>query len=199
MIPRGGKADVSEKTLEFADFLDKKFPHFVNKTRNLEPCCRSVLDDYIRQEIVFHLHFAFDDSVGSGFCVELRCDRGINNGEFRSISQPNNFQIIRRDCDLDSSRQDATMFIDVCEFMQYPEEVCVTLIPTVVRLHSLDDAHSRVVYSSKSSPLQFCPKRVDGVTYWKSVGIRRSIFIGDHKFPYQVIEGRTKISNDISN
>jgi hypothetical protein len=90
------------------------------------------------------------------------------------------------------------VLIDVAEGVEYSEQMSGGLLPRVVRLQSLDFCNCLCGQPVKSLSGDLVFEGIQTVAYGEHVLIAGATIRSDHKFPYQIVEGRTKVLNRVS-
>jgi len=190
-----GKADVSPKEL-----IELRQNVLVDKPRNsfyetgqFKPLRWSLVDSYKCNRLSLHLHLISDDLKGAEYCIVLRAGR-IEERERLPID---GLDVMRRSLCLDTCEQQPPVLIDVRELVENSQERLFR-IPSVIRLHRLNQCSGSIIDSIKSPALDFFVPSGGFDADGETASIRGIVPISPYQFPYQIIETGTKITQAVT-
>ncbi len=189
---------LSEKTLESRqNVLRHESDRCLKERPNFIPCRRSFSESYKANNGWIHLHLSGNDSDRTNLCIAIR-KSWIDQGVSQSKLVPCCDQALRdRQC-TQYSEQHPTVFVDIRELLQIPKEGLLDLGPSEVRLQSLDLCDYVCMNPAEPPTSKLVRKALCRVADGKRVLFSGLLFVGEHEFPYQVIECRTEILEGIS-
>ncbi len=193
-----------EELLKASQFLNNEPAKNAKRVSNFYILCDSVSEGYKRNKVQWYVHFraasvgAIDHRKRADLCALL--EYGIEADI--PVGLPSDFlgdEVAGRLPTVQSGGQDPSMLVDVAEIINQEEYVPLGVSPFVVGLQGIDRCNCAWGHSVEAMPRDLPLECFQRCTNREHVLVVGSVFCGQNKFPYQIVEGRSEIFEKISN
>jgi len=172
-------------------------PELIQANTDLYSLCGSLVERYKRDDLSFHFHYFSRlgrSRTGRNFCAMIaRSQSALDRMTLGTTP------LGMGSMDSKSGEKYPSMLVDVAEIVQNPQAGAFPLIPSVVRLQSLDFCNSVCGHAEKPIPQKFLCENFGSFADGEKVTILGFIVRGEYEFPHQIIERRSQVLESIPN
>jgi hypothetical protein len=171
----------------------------VQAETNFHALCGSLIERYNRNELSIHLHLSANDGERPELCIAVEHGRraGTNavpdlpvfHGEILSLGKTSH----------EVCQKYPSVFVDIRQVIQSPEDMLVEVLPQVVRLQTFDLCNRVYGNPIKTVPPDLVFERFRSTTDGEHIFFSGLTARSKHKFPHKIIEGGAEVLKAVSN
>jgi hypothetical protein len=160
--------------------------------------CGSLIERYGRSDLGIHMHLSVNDGKWPELCIAIENLNGTCGVVNPNLAVLDNKVFLRNSGGHETCEQYPSVLIDIREFIHGPEDTLAEILPQMVRLQTLDFCNRVWGHPVKAMPLNLVVEKFNSATNGEHIFSTGLIVRSKYKFPYQIVEGRTEILENIS-